>query len=84
MQWAYTHQAVQISNIQQRVDGELARDVCEMCQINIGGQSGLNCASCTINGAGKCDPKGCPEQTTFVDNDKICEGILSFTINIFD
>ncbi len=30
-----------------------------------------------MNGAGKCDPNGCPEKTALVEMDKQCAGITS-------
>lgn len=34
--------------------------MCETCQDNIGGKAHLKCVSCQVNGAGRCDPTGCP------------------------
>ena len=36
--------------------------MCQMCQNDIGKTTGLNCASCSTNGGGKCDKDGCTKQ----------------------
>ena len=43
------------------------------CQTSISGGS-LHCISCTVNGAGKCDPDGCPPKTIYQNNTNKCEG----------
>ena len=46
---------------------------CEMCQVNIAGHMGWNCASCTSNGAGRCDAGGCPALTHYTTLTQTCE-----------
>ena len=49
---------------------------CTNCQINIGGNRGLNCDACSTNGVGKCDPYGCPNFLTLYNNDtKLCKRV---------
>ena len=51
------------------------------CQINIGGYEGLNCASCSMNGGGKCDPKSCPAEYVKM-KEKIGIYMMKYTIHI--
>ena len=46
------------------------------CQRKIGGWWGIDCTSCVVNGAGKCDPDGCPNKTaiSYYEYDKQCVG----------
>ena len=43
------------------------------CQAGIGGNPGLNCATCSINGRGKCDPAGCMKTLVYNKSTKTCE-----------
>ena len=44
------------------------------CQRNIGNRMfrKLDCNGCRVNGAGKCDPDGCPEYTVYIKEDRQC------------
>lgn len=42
------------------------------CQFKIDDKPGLDCMSCTENGALQCDPSGCPMSTFFVETEKRC------------
>ena len=48
------------------------------CQFNIGGRDQSDCTSCSLNGAGNCDPDGCPKKTgiwiSYVEKNKQCAG----------
>ena len=49
------------------------RVVLSACQESINGWWGIECTSCRVNGAGKCDPDGCPVGTTYIEKDRKCE-----------
>ena len=42
------------------------------CQMDIGGILSLHCISCTVNGAGKCDPDGCVKTTGIIYKEQSC------------
>ena len=46
------------------------------CQTRIGGYWGPDCMFCPVNGAGKCDPDGCPKQTGifYLETTNLCAG----------
>ena len=44
------------------------------CQHHFGYYYDLHCKSCFMNGAGLCDPDGCPVGSVFVRTEKRCAG----------
>ena len=46
--------------------------MCDVCQLTIGGYYGLNCLSCVVNGAGRCDELACPALTYYNDTTHMC------------